>query len=347
MSKLATINQHMAHMLSFSYPNSQLAKTISAANFDWDTIVIEGSKHLVLPALYCRLKAKQLLHILPKELVDYLEQITNINRSRNQSILNQVHNISKILNDNSIDHVFLKGTALLASGYFKDNGERMVGDIDILVAKPQLHKAFNLLKVSGYDKTSGFAYDKKDFRHLDRLIATDKLAAIELHSELLNKSYWSLMDMENVINSKTIVNGVAIPHINHFRKHIVLSWQLNDFGHYYNRISFKSHYDFIALDAYIDDDFITTLLKLKYGKSYLELVKYYFPEFSKVPSNYYMTYRKLFYKAMLYYKPLNYLVSFTKQFTKFTFNRLYLVITNTSYVKHIIKNKLFKKSKLF
>lgn len=344
MSKLATINQHMAHMLSFSYPNSQLAKTISAANFDWDTIVIEGSKHLVLPALYCRLKAKQLLHILPKELVDYLEQITNINRSRNQSILNQVHNISKILNDNTIDHVFLKGTALLASGYFKDNGERMVGDIDILVAKPQLHKAFNLLKVSGYDKTSGFAYDKKDFRHLDRLIATDKLAAIELHSELLNKSYWSLMDIESIINSKTIVNGVAIPHINHFRKHIVLSWQLNDFGHYYNSMNFKSHYDLMVLEAYKDDDFINALLKLKYGKSYLELAKYYFPEFSNVPSDWYMKFRKLSYRAKLHYKPIYKIITITKYYTKFSLERLNLVITNRSYLKHIIENKLFKRT---
>ena len=344
MTNLAITNQHIAHILSFKYPDSKLEQTLSATNFDWDAIVIEGSKYLMLPALYCRLKAKQLLHVLPEELVDYLKQITNINRSRNQSILNQVHDISKILNDNGIDHVFLKGTALLASGCYKDNGERMVGDIDILVAKPQLQQAFNLLKASGYNKTSGFDYDRKNFRHLDRLIATDKLAAIELHSELFNKPYWSLMSMEIILKSKTISNGIAIPHINHFRKHIVLSWQLNDFGHYYNRISFKSHYDFIILEAYKADDFITALLKLKYGKSYLELVKYYFPELSKIPSDYYMVYRKLFYKAMLHYKPINRLVSFTKQGAWFTFHRLYLVITNTSYLKHIIKKKLFKKA---
>ena len=55
----------IADILSFETLNSKLETTLSHKTFDWDAIVIEGSKHLVLPAVYCRLKSKQLLHLLP------------------------------------------------------------------------------------------------------------------------------------------------------------------------------------------------------------------------------------------------------------------------------------------
>ena len=111
MGNLAITYQHIANILSFETSNPKLEKDLSHPTFDWDAIVVEGSKHLVLPAIYCRLKAKQLLHVLPEELNTYLEGITSINRNRNESILKQVHSISQLLNEHHIDHVFLKGSA--------------------------------------------------------------------------------------------------------------------------------------------------------------------------------------------------------------------------------------------
>jgi len=346
MDNLATTYQHIADILSFETPNSKLEKTISEVNFDWDPIVIEGSKQLVLPAIYCRLKDKQLLHLLPEELNNYLEEITNINRSRNIRILNQVHTISLILNQHNIDHVFLKGTALLASGCYKDNGERMVGDIDILVEKSKVYYAFDILKNSGYNKTFGFSYEKKDFRHLDRLISDNELAAIELHSELLNKTHWPLMHMESILDSKQIINTVAIPHINHIRRHLILSWQLNDKGHYYNIISLKSIYDLVSIETHKDANFMRTILHSKYGQSYFANAKYYFPEFSNISTNNYTKYRGLLHHLKMSYKPLRVISNSIKLVTIFTTSRLYLIYTNKSYAKHIIKEKILNKKNI-
>ena len=86
MGNLAITYQHIADILSFKSSISKLEHTLTKPNFDWDAIVVEGSRHLVLPAIYCRLKAKNLLHTLPKELENYLEEITSINRNRNKKI---------------------------------------------------------------------------------------------------------------------------------------------------------------------------------------------------------------------------------------------------------------------
>jgi hypothetical protein len=189
MGNLAITYRHIADILSFETSNSQLETLLKDPSFDWNIIVVEGSKHLVLPAIYCRLKAKRLLHVLPVELETYLKDITSINRNRNASVLKQVQFIAQLLKKHHIDHVFLKGSALLALGCFEDNAERMVGDIDILVSKDQLTTAFELIKANGYNKTFGYAYETIGFRHLDRLISPLALAAIEIHSDLLIEKY--------------------------------------------------------------------------------------------------------------------------------------------------------------
>jgi hypothetical protein len=288
MNNLATTYQHIADILSFETSNSELEKTLNQPSFDWDAIVIEGSKHLVLPAIYCRLKTKQFLGTIPAELNNYLEEITSINRNRNKAILKQVETISKLLYENKIDHVFLKGSALLASGCYTDNAERMVGDIDILIKKEQIFEAFELLKTNGYNKTFGYAYKKIGFRHLDRLISDHQIAAVELHTELLNKKYLFLMDMDSILKSKIVLNAIPFPNKSYLIKHQILSWQINDKGHYYNFPNFKSIYDTIVLKAHKDKSIIQHLLKLKQGQSYLELAKYYFKEYCNVNSNSYM-----------------------------------------------------------
>ena len=64
--------------------------------------------------------------------------------------------ISKLFNSNKINYVFLKGAALLALNNQDIMKCRMIGDIDILVDKHDIHFANKLLqkhkfKVQNYD----------------------------------------------------------------------------------------------------------------------------------------------------------------------------------------------------
>ncbi|WP_178990310.1 nucleotidyltransferase family protein [Winogradskyella schleiferi] len=337
MGNLNSTFQHIADILSFEIPNSQLEERFEPPYYNWDPLVVEGSKHLVLPALYCRLKARNLLYLLPDDLNHYLEEITSINRNRNKAILKQVNAVSKLLNNNNIEHVFLKGAALLASGCYNDNAERMVGDIDILVNERQVYDAFNLLKSNGYNKSFGYAYETIDFRHLDKLISENEIAAIEIHSHLLNKKYRSLIHLQSLLNTKNVINDIAIPKTYYLSMHQICSWQLNDKGHYYTFPNFKILYDVIKVNSNKDEALISNLINLKYGKSFFEIGKFYFKEFSHIHSDIYMIYIGLSYKSLMNCKPLRIFVKKAKSINHFILKRLHLLLTNRSYTRHIFK----------
>ena len=337
MDHLHITYKHIADILSFETSNFELEQQLKAPEINWDIIVIEGSRHLVLPAIYCRLKAKQLLHVLPKDLETYLEDLTSINRNRNLSLLKQIHFIAQLLNEHHIDYVFLKGAALLASGLYQDNAERMVGDIDILVSKDQLHTAFNLIKDHGYSKRYGFDYQTIGYRHLDRLIAPNELAAIELHDELLIEKYRNIIDIHQILSSKTYHNTIAIPDTYHLSQHQILAWQINDLGHFYRALNLKTFYDSIVLKTHVNDLLLLDLSKYKFGASYLQLAKYYFEEFSCVLSNnnsqYYLNLHLKYISNWVYKSGLKPI----KQHYMFFLTRLKLVIYNKFYRLHALK----------
>ncbi|HUH28800.1 nucleotidyltransferase family protein, partial [Gelidibacter sp.] len=181
----STTLQLIADLLNFDNNQETLANHLSNHTIDWDTVVIVASRHLMLPALYCRLKAKNLLPLIPEDLAFYLEEITSINRGRNEILLKEVLEISEILKKEQINHVFIKGVALIAGNTFHDPAERMIGDIDILVAHDQIHTAFDLLTDQGYTNTVTSNIERDNHRHLPRQVSEKQYGAIELHNEVL------------------------------------------------------------------------------------------------------------------------------------------------------------------
>ena len=343
MGNLAVTYQYIADILSFESSTSKLEKSLTNPTFDWDAIVVEGSKHLVLPTIFCRLKAKQLLYVLPKELEIYLEDITAINRNRNTSILKQVRSIAQLLNKNKIEHVFLKGSALLALDSYEDIAERMIGDIDILVAKDQVNSAFELIKNNGYNNTFGYAYKTIGFRHLDRLISNSELAAIEIHSELLNPNYRDYIDLNKVLESKRVEGGVSIPSNYYLGKHHIYAWEINDNGYYYKTIHFKYLYDSIILNVFADKDLLRDVSKDKYGQMYLQLAQFYFNDFKGVSDNEsatsYQTQHLNYLDNSVYkslYKPI-------KKSYSYIHNRIKLITANKFYRQHLLKKILLKR----
>lgn len=343
MAARAATYQHIADILSFETAQQDLERKLSQPEFNWDAIVIEGSKHLMLPALYCRLKAKQLLHVLPEDLNSYLEELSAINRNRNKALIAQIHSISELLKAHQINHVFLKGAALLALGCYDDLSERMVGDIDILVSPPQLQAAFQLLKANGYPKTFGFAYENKGFRHLDRLISEERLAAVELHDALLIPAYRHFIDVEDLLKQKIFCNTIALPNRYYLGLHHILAWEINDFGYFYKSIHFKHFYDSIVLQTHKDNLLLASLLSHKFGAAYLELAKLYFKEFELITSTLKMKALRTAHKNYRDYSFYNQVLKTIKQGYAFVIHRIREVFSNPSYRSHALKKIIIRK----
>ncbi len=87
MASLHSIFQDIADIISDDTERESLKLKLETDAFDWEKIVPVASSHLIIPLIYCKLKEKDVLHLLPNDLKSYLEEITRQNRERNNTIL--------------------------------------------------------------------------------------------------------------------------------------------------------------------------------------------------------------------------------------------------------------------
>lgn len=337
--------QLIADILSFNDNQEALTDQIQQTSMDWDKVVVIGSKYLMLPALYCRLKAKGLLKLIPDDLHDYLKEITDINRGRNEVLLAEANEISEIFKKENIDHVFIKGIALISGETFEDPAERMLSDIDLLVAKNQLQRAFNILTRHGYTETVTSVIERKNRRHLPRQVSQEKFGAVELHSEILRHKHRYLISSEQVLQNKRIINGIAIPSVEDAIRISILAFQINDKAHLYGYLGLKPIYDCLALQLPSKAELLKNLCDQKHSQSFLTMSSIFFKELTPYKSSNYSVLLKRYYNFRLKHPKLGNLISSLVNTTINMHMRLNLLLYNQSYRRHILKNKIGIKRK--
>ena len=227
---------------------SEIEKELKKGSVDWDSVVKISTGHYVFPALYSNLKRANFLHYLPKELVNYMVHITDLNRERNQQIIAQAKEINQLLLSNNITPIFLKGTGNLLEGLYEDIAERMVGDIDFIFSKDEYEKAFLVLQKNGYTKVHDISYEFPQFKHQPRIQKEGKIAAVEVHKELLIEKYADEFHYD-LVSKDTIKNADTITFLS-FENQLCLSIiakQINDDGMYFKNIALRNAYDVFLL----------------------------------------------------------------------------------------------------
>ncbi len=324
---------------------------IETDQFNWEKIVPVASSHLVIPLLYCKLEEKDLLDSLPKDLRLYLEEITNQNRDRNKTILREVKDISLLLNKHDIEHVFLKGAALLASGVYKDDGERMIGDIDILVHPKQLFQAQDLLVRNGYKAAKlNFGSKFSEHKHLARLIPETKLTAVEIHRKLLRRPVKDQLEPLKILHNKRLVSNITIAKNEDLLIHTILNFEVNDYGYYYNYLGLRNTYDVINLMKKMTEEGIDDLNQNKYFSSFINKAAIYFIIPSPNNNSPFQFSTKLFLLKQKSSFIRNSIYKFLNiwQFGSILLNRFFLFIRDSDYRKDALKDRtrIFKNIKL-
>ncbi|TPV35766.1 nucleotidyltransferase family protein [Paucihalobacter ruber] len=328
----------IGQIISFSGTKETLVQQLKDYQ-NWEALVYYGSQHLLLPTIYKRLKDLQILHLLPDDLVAYLEEIHQINHNRNLLLLQQIKQLHGVLSEAHVNHLFLKGAAFLIKGAHSNNLERMVGDIDILVDVSQAQKAFELLKENGYDQQIGFNYEVKNYRHLNRQISKAGLAAVELHGDLLKHPKQYLIKAKEMLETQVLCNHLPIPNNYFMGLHSVLALQINDLGYYYKTVSLKTLNDTLVLGIAQQPQLIQNLQSHKYGRLFLAYAQQFSRDFSVLKLSKWQQFQGLWLSFKLRLPLYSYLVHRLKSALWFLFNRLYLWLTNSSYRKNLLKNK--------
>jgi len=230
------------------YPErkKKIARLITSGYVDWDMVVKLSSNQMVVPAVYFNLKNAQLLTLLPEGLEMYFEKITQANRSRNKALIKQANQIVLILNKHNITPLFLKGMAHLLEGLYQDIGERMIGDIDFLVAKNQVDEVAKILKQAGYFVCVESEISE-NCRHFKRLIHKDHIAAIEIHKEILGQNHKHTLGYNLLFAQGQNRTIYRLPSYGHQALHNMLNAQVNDRSFYEGSILVRQLYDCFLL----------------------------------------------------------------------------------------------------
>ena len=211
---------------------------------DYKLLVKITSSHLMLPALYINLKKKNCLNYLPEDFKNYIKEIYNLNKQRNEVLIEEVNEISKILKSKNIDYVFLKGSANIISEIYNNIGERMIGDIDILVNKNKLINSIKALQKHNYKDIKYSFFEK---RHYTRQIKTNKIFAVEVHKNLLKRNS-RILFTEDIIKNKIIFKKEFVPNFEDQLKHNIYNYQINDYGKLKLSYSLRNYYDTYLLE---------------------------------------------------------------------------------------------------
>ena len=249
--------------------DDQNINQIETKKLDFEMIIKIGSSHLILPAIYFNLKSKKILKKTPKDFNIFLEEIFEINKNRNLLLIEEINELSTILYDEKIDHVFTKGAANIIHEIYNDIGERMIGDIDFLYNPIDTEKIKQVLNKNKYKNVNVYNFFKN--RHLPRKIKKGCLFAIEAHSKIFDKNLKKINVCE-LLDSKKRIARIPTLNAEHLFLTNIYNYQINDYGYKLINYSYRSLYDSLKIKRKYNG-IVLNIKKDKYLRYYFELSK--------------------------------------------------------------------------
>lgn len=195
---------------------------------DWDSALRAASAEVVLPSLHAALVKRGGASRIPPEVAGFLKSVEDLNRERNEFILDETLHIIGHLNAGGIQPILLKGAAYLATGVFCNPGERFLGDIDLLVPEGQVAEAVEILQGHGFEPDYSDTFCL--YRHHHFPLRRPGSVFIEIHHSLGLGPCNSVLSPKEVIDSAIPCNfgGIEakIPSPEHLMVHLIMHSQM-------------------------------------------------------------------------------------------------------------------------
>ena len=182
----------------------EVVEAISGGSIPWESFVWMGSSQFVLPALCSTFLRNGIAPLLPEDLAEHMKEMHRLNAARSRRIIVQCRHINGLLAPAGIRPVFLKGAALLLNGLYRDPGDRMMEDIDLLLPEGDIPAALELLAAEGYliHPVKGGAEGKyADHHHLPPMYHPGHIATLEIHRSPVHEKYRLVITAEEVLET--------------------------------------------------------------------------------------------------------------------------------------------------
>jgi hypothetical protein len=229
---------------------------IQQNDIPWEKIVAMADHHLVLQALYPKIRDNKLEEYFPEEVTIHLKYIFELTTSRNLEVIKQAEKINSVLLGAGIKPVFMKGVGNILDGLYRYPGERILHDIDILVPENVFEKAADVLINDGY--RSNYTYNanaKAVHRHYPILFKDGEPIYVELHRMAVDKKYNRFFNGGMIFASarKPVSSAdCLVMSDKHNVIHNFLHAQMDHQAHIYAREFMRNLYDLLLLSGRID-----------------------------------------------------------------------------------------------
>ena len=230
----------------------EIEAKLQSEEIDWDAVVKVSTGHYAFPALYCNLKRVDFLKYVPADLVEYMKHITDLNRERNLQIIEQAKELNQLLLANNITSIFLKGTGNILEGLYEDVAERMVGDIDFLFSEKDFFRVIDILKKDNYAIPDNQLDYFSGFRHYSRLVKPERIAAVEIHKEVVIEKYRNEFNYIMICKDDQKINNFSVLSFENQLSLSIISSQVNDYGFEFKKFSLRNAYDVFLLSKKVN-----------------------------------------------------------------------------------------------
>jgi Uncharacterised nucleotidyltransferase len=201
-------------------------KDLPANEAEWRGVLRLASTHLVTPSLRRAFLEQGFVAEPPADVFEFLDAVYTLNLECNLRYEDQLAHLIRVLNNIGVRPVLLKGAAALVGGLYPTQGERMIGDIDVLIPQSKLAAAVKDLLAVGYQPVVADEElpETKDYglkkHHYPRLYSLDWPSPVELHLHPVYVPVTQLLGSAEVVRDATPLNWrgshCLLPSPNHF-----------------------------------------------------------------------------------------------------------------------------------
>ncbi len=166
-------------------------RLLNISREDWVSILDMARSHRLGPLLYWNLKRKGVIVDFDPEILQLLFQFYQQSVFRSLQIYRELVLVHRLLKDQGIPHIALKG-AYLAFKAYPNPALRPLRDLDILVPSDKAVTAFNLLVNAGYSRIQKYGYGGSPevvmnlSQHLPPLCSSGSAVTVELHTKIFH-----------------------------------------------------------------------------------------------------------------------------------------------------------------
>lgn len=254
----------------------QLIKTLQKDEELFDLCIELANRHFLIPTLYSQLTKHKLLEELPVGLTDFMREMTEFMRNRNESLTALTEEIIFLCNQEDITPLLIKGASTLFSDIYPSTGIRFMSDLDIVFKEEEAIKAFHLLKSVGFDipdhlqptRPPTYALpestveDLPKHQHLLPIYRKGDACSIEIHHRPLSLFYFNYLHNEQAQKSasnipnlqKNALNALQMTPINQLI-HCFVHSELSHQNYHYKILDLRQMDYFVRMVHHFDGQF--------------------------------------------------------------------------------------------